>query len=103
MRLHTTRLSKISHILCLQEVHGYPRLGKAGIHLQGIEGVDIIDVSATGRQRASGHLYHLYNPAVIRDLDGLINQALAAEQRPGLQADPAMGPGYWRMQVMEEG
>lgn len=85
-----------------EEVHGYPRLGRAGSHLQGLEGIEIIDVSATGRQRASGHLYHLHNPVVIRDLDGLINAGLLARERPGLSADPSMGPGYFRLQPPAE-
>jgi pimeloyl-ACP methyl ester carboxylesterase len=80
-----------------EDVHGYPRLGKTGEHLWGLEGIEIIDVSATGRRRASGHLYHLYNEAVISDLDRLLNKNTLAGNRAGLQQDAQMGPGYWKL------
>jgi esterase/lipase superfamily enzyme len=80
-----------------EEVHGYPRLGKAGPHLQGLGGIEIVDVSATGRRRASGHLYHLYNKTVIKDLDQLLNGDRPASDRTGLRQDLRMGPNYWRL------
>ena len=80
-----------------EDVHGYPRLGKTGEHLRGLEGIEIIDVSATGRRRASGHLYHLYNEAAISDLDRLLNKNTLAGNRAGLQQDAQTGPGYWKL------
>ncbi len=80
-----------------EDVHGYPRLGKTGAHLRDLVGVEIIDVSATGRRRASGHLYHLYNEAAINDLDQLLNENLPASSREGLQQDLQTGPNYWRL------
>ena len=80
-----------------EDVHGYPRLGKTGEHLSGLEGVEIIDVSAAGQRRASGHLYHLYNETVISDLDQLLNKNMPAINRTGLQQYPLMGPGYWKL------
>jgi len=80
-----------------QEVHGYPRLGKSGPHLHDLDGIEIVDISATGRQRASGHLYHLYNKTVINDLDQLLNGDKSASDRTGLRQDFQMGPNYWRL------
>ena len=85
-----------------EEVHGYPRLGRTGPHLQGLDGVEIIDVSATGRRRASGHLYHLHNNTVINDLDQLLNKNRLAMDRSGLQQDPELGPDYWRLLPAKE-
>ena len=80
-----------------EEVHGYPRLGMTGAHLRDLEGIEIIDVSATGKRRASGHLYHLYNETAINDLDQLLNGNIPAIDRIGLQRDPQMGPNYWKL------
>ena len=82
-----------------EEVHGYPRLGQSGPHLQGLGGIEIVDVSATGRRRASGHLYHLYNETVINDLEQLLNGDRPASDRTGLRQDLRMGPNYWRLYV----
>jgi esterase/lipase superfamily enzyme len=80
-----------------QEVHGYPRLGMSGPHLQDLDGIEIIDISATGRRRASGHLYHLYNNIVINDLYQLLNEDKPASVRRGLQQDLQMGGSYWKL------
>lgn len=79
------------------EVHGYPRLGEAGEQLMLMEGVETIDVSAVGLQRISGHLYHLFNPAVTADLERLLHTGNPAGERPGLEAAQLDGKPYWRM------
>ena len=84
-------------LILSEEVHGYPRLGMSGPHLRGLAGIEIVDVSATGRRRASGHLYHLYNETVINDLDQLLNADRPASERTGLRQDLGMGPNYWRL------
>ena len=86
-----------SALILSEEVHGYPRLGMSGAHLRDLGGVEIVDVSATGRRRASGHLYHLYNQIVINDLDQLLNADKPASDRTGLQQDLRMGLNYWRL------
>lgn len=80
-----------------QEFHGYPRMGRSGPHIQGLDGIEIIDVSATGRRSASGHLYHLHNQTVINDMDQLLNEDRLASRREGLQQDLTMGPNYWKL------
>jgi hypothetical protein len=76
-------------------VHGYPRLGESGPHLDGLTGVDIIDLSEIPVRYLSGHLYHLYNDAVISDLNQLLNSGKPASQRSNLKQT---GENYWLLQ-----
>jgi esterase/lipase superfamily enzyme len=84
-----------------RDVHGYPRLGEAGEQLSVFNGVETIDLSLLGTRRFSGHLYHLFNPAVIQDLTRLLHTGKPAAQRPGLHPAEKDGRPYWRM-VPEE-
>jgi esterase/lipase superfamily enzyme len=77
------------------QVHGYPRLGKSGSHLDGLTGVDIIDLSEISVRYPSGHLYHLYNDAVISDLAQLLDSGKQAAQRKNLKQT---GGNYWLLQ-----
>jgi len=80
-----------------QDVHGYPRLGQAGDHLAVFDSVETIDLSDIGKRRFSGHLYHLFNPAIIADLTRLIHTGEAAGQRPDLERSMHKGLPFWRM------
>ncbi len=82
-----------------QEVHGYPRLGKTGPHLQSVDGVDIIDITETGMRSPSGHLYQLYNRHVINDLDQLLNQGKSVAQRANLKQ---LRKNYWQLQSADK-
>jgi esterase/lipase superfamily enzyme len=77
-----------------ERVHGYPRLGQAGNDVAELDGVEVIDLSDLPVRTPTGHLYHLYNPEVGRDLDRLLNAGLGAAARPGLVRD---GPNLWRL------
>lgn len=77
-----------------REVHGYPRLGESGDHLDDIKGVQIIDVSDIKVRSFSGHLYHLYHDRVTSDLGLLLNQGVLADQRAGLSRQ---APSRWRV------
>ena len=79
-----------------REVHGYPRLGEAGVHLDGITDIDIIDLSDIGVRSFSGHLYHLYHDNIVHDLDLLLNHGVRADSRMGLSAE---GENRWRLKV----
>ena len=78
-----------------RQVHGYPRLGQSGSHLQGLTGVDIVDISELSVRYPSGHLYHLYHDIVINDLVQLLNGDKTASQRTNLKQS---GDNFWRLQ-----
>jgi len=78
-----------------RQVHGYPRLGESGPHLEGITGVDIIDVSEIPVRYPSGHLYHLYNNIVVDDLTQLLDGGKPASQRSNLKP---IGNNHWLLQ-----
>jgi esterase/lipase superfamily enzyme len=78
-----------------RQVHGYPRLGEAGAHLEGLPGVEIIDLSDLPVRYPSGHVYHLYHDVVASDLDQLLNGGKSASQRGNLKHT---GENYWRLQ-----
>lgn len=68
-RKTTLYASKFDSPLALSsEVHGYPRLGQAGPHLKGLKNIETIDVSGLHMSTPTGHVYHLFNPAVIDSL-----------------------------------
>ena len=78
-----------------RELHGYPRLGESGKHLDALTAINIIDVSDMPVRYASGHLYHLYQKAVANDLAQLLNEDIPASQRSNLKP---VGKNYWRLQ-----
>jgi len=78
-----------------RQIHGYPRLGESGPHLDGLTGVDIIDVSEIPVRYPSGHLYHLYNDIVTNDLVQLLDGGKPASQRSNLEPTRE---NYWLLQ-----
>ena len=78
-----------------RKVHGYPRLGASGPHLDGLAGVGIIDLSDIPVRYPSGHVYHLYHDAVVNDLDQILNDGKPASQRSNLKQT---GENYWQLQ-----
>lgn len=78
-----------------RQVHGHPRLGEQGEHLEGLTGIEIIDLSDVPRRAPSGHVYHLYQSLVTEDLDQLINENRPAAQRRNLKQVSA---SLWRLQ-----
>jgi esterase/lipase superfamily enzyme len=83
-----------------RQVHGYPRLGEAGTHLDGLEGVDIVDLSDAGVRYPSGHVYHLHHPGVINDLNALLIEGKPARSRENLERS---GQNTWRLQPKTSG
>ena len=78
--------SKDSPLALSRQVHGYPRLGEAGEHLDKLNDIDIIDISDIPVRAPSGHVYHLYQSIVIQDLDQLINENRPASKRASILA-----------------
>jgi hypothetical protein len=66
----------------LYQVHGYPRLEESGEHLDGIAGVEIIDISGIAMRSPTGHIYQ---NDVVNDLDQLLNDGKSASQRNSLK------------------
>ena len=87
--------SKDSPLALSQQVHGYPRLGEAGEHLENLRGIEIIDISDIPMRAPSGHLYHLNQSIMTEDLDQLINENKPAAQRRNLKQS---GENQWRLQ-----
>ena len=80
-----------------RQVHGYPRLGEPGEHLDGITGVEIIDISSIAMRSPTGHIYHIYQNDVVNDLDQLLNDSKSASQRNSLKQT---GENYWQLQSL---
>lgn len=77
-----------------EQVHGYPRLGQAGNDTARLTGVDVIDLSALPLRSPTGHLYHVYSPAVGADLDQLFSQGIRADARSNMTR---IGPNLWQL------
>ena len=78
-----------------RQVHGYPRLGEPGKHLDGLTGVEIIDISDIAMRSPTGHIYHIYQNDVVNDLGQLLNEGKSASQRNNLKQTSEY---YWKMQ-----
>ncbi len=92
--------NKDSALAVSRQLHGYPRLGEAGAHLEGLTGVEIIDISDTPVRQPSGHVYHIYHKDVVNDLRQLLNENKPASQRRNLKQS---GENLWRLQQGEAG
>lgn len=90
--------SNDSPLALSRQVHGHPRLGEAGEHLEGLTDIEIIDLSDMPITVPSGHLYHLYDNQVINDLSQLINENKPAAQRRDLKK---ISQNYWRLQQID--
>ncbi len=62
-----------------------------------LEHANVVDISPTGTNDITGHLYHMLNPAVIEDL-----RALLGSDEPGSERDfhrvPGELEGFWRLE-----
>jgi pimeloyl-ACP methyl ester carboxylesterase len=57
----------------------------------------VIDVTPTGINDISGHLYHMLNPGVIEDLRALLGTDPAGTDR-AFRRVPGETPGFWRLE-----
>ncbi len=78
-----------------KQVHGYARLGESGNDVSKIQGVEVIDLSDLPNQSPTGHLYHIYSPALGADLRQLLNEGKRASKRSGLEAK---GGNLWHLE-----
>ncbi|HSM29101.1 MAG TPA: alpha/beta hydrolase [Woeseiaceae bacterium] len=59
----------------------------------------VIDVTPTGTNDISGHLYHMLNPAVIEDLRTLLGSGPGTAKRR-FHRVPGETPGFWRLEAV---
>lgn len=83
-----------------EQVHGYPRLGQSGNDVSTLAGVEVVDLSGRTVSTPTGHLYHLYDPAVGADLNRVLTGGEPAAARPGLSP---LGPNLWALQPTDDG
>ena len=72
------------------------RLGLAKEFDVDIEHISVVDVTPTGTNDISGHLYHMFNPAVIEDLRVLFDVPIAGGQRSYGRVEMET-PGFWSL------
>ena len=72
------------------------RLGNAAEVPVEIEELNFVDITPTGTNYFSGHLYHLHNPAVIEDLRILMGTAPDGVDRRW-HRQPTDAPGIWML------
>ncbi|WP_380789153.1 alpha/beta hydrolase [Seohaeicola saemankumensis] len=81
-----------------KQFHGYPRLGESGNDVSKIGSVEVIDLSDLPSESPTGHLYHIYSPAVGEDLRQLLNERKPASERSGLASE---GNNLWQLKSAE--
>ncbi|MEM9605431.1 MAG: alpha/beta hydrolase [Pseudomonadota bacterium] len=84
VRLAAGRVSVIANdqdlpLMLSEELHGAPRLGQVGPHLDALAGVDVYDLSELSMRGSTGHLYHLNHPRV----HALLKRVLAPDAPVG--------------------
>lgn len=62
-----------------------------------VDHTTVIDVTPTGTNDISGHLYHMLNPAVIEDLRALLGSGPVDAKR-SFHRVPGETPGFWRLE-----
>ena len=74
--------------------------GRLGVATEfDLDHTTVIDVSPTGINDISGHLYHMLNPAVIEDLRVLLGTTPDDAERTW-QRVPGEMPGFWQLQPL---
>ena len=64
-----------------------------------LEHATVVDVTPTGTNDISGHLYHMLNPAVIEDLRSLLGSDPADTER-SFHRVAGETPGFWRLEPL---
>ncbi len=62
-----------------------------------LEHTTVIDVTPTGTNDISGHLYHMLNPGVIEDLRALLGTD-SDDAKRAFHRVPGETPGFWRLE-----
>jgi len=62
-----------------------------------LEHANVVDITPTGSNDITGHLYHMLNPAVIEDLRVLLGTDAADTER-AYRRIPGEMPGFWQLE-----
>lgn len=73
------------------------RLGVASEFPIDVQHINVVDITPTGTNDITGHLYHLFNPAVIEDLRILFGVDSGNTDR-AFDRVPSESPGFWTLQ-----
>jgi esterase/lipase superfamily enzyme len=73
------------------------RLGLAKEFDVDIDRISVVDVTPTGTNDISGHMYHMFNPAVVEDLRVLFGVPLEGDSRKYGRVAMAT-PGFWSLE-----
>jgi esterase/lipase superfamily enzyme len=73
------------------------RLGLAKEFNIDIDHISVIDVTPTGTTDISGHMYHMFNPAVVEDLRVLLGVPIDGDRREFVRVAMAT-PGFWSLE-----
>lgn len=77
------------------------RLGLAKEFDVDAERLNVVDVTPTGINNISGHMYHVFNPAVIEDLRHLFGSEDAETEREYRRV-PSEQPGFWTLETARD-
>ena len=64
-----------------------------------IDRISVVDVTPTGTNDISGHMYHMFNPAVVEDLRVLLGVPLEGDSRKYGRVAMAT-PGFWSLETV---
>ena len=94
----TVYMSDSDRVLMLSAaVNVSGRLGLAKEFDLDVERVHFVDVTAAGTSDLSGHMYHMFNPAVIEDLRHLLGSAAAGSGRDYVRV-ASQESAFWKLE-----
>ena len=99
----TVYMSDNDRVLWLSAtVNASGRLGLAKEFDIDVDRASVVDITPTGTNDISGHMYHMFNPAVVEDLRELFGVPLETEDR-SYRRVPSETPGFWTLEPAESG
>lgn len=77
------------------------RLGLAKEFDVDIDRISVVDVTPAGTTDISGHMYHMFNPAVVEDLRVLFDVPIDGDRRKYARVAMAT-PGFWSLEPVPD-
>ena len=78
-------------------VNASGRLGLAKEFEIDVDRISLVDITPTGTNDISGHMYHMFNPAVVEDLRVLFDVPAERDAR-SYHRVPSATPGFWTLE-----